>query len=335
MFRKKVETSQYGTIIVNGYALNTIDESTLENWAGDLTYVSYYTYGFNMNGTLIPINDEILIASAYNNQVAPLMVITPLNNLGEYSYDLVHTVLNSPILKDFFIDNIVNTVIDKEYYGVVFNFGYILKEDREDFVVLVSKTARRLNRKRALVLVSLLPKTTEEQPMLRGIDYQSLALGANLIEILTYDLNQYLNQPRAVAPYNLIRETLDFAITKVNPNNMLLGVLNYGYDWTLPFIEGESVAEIIPNVEALERAKRVGAEVQLDELTQSPFYKYIDDQGLEHIVWFENELSMRAKLELVNEYGLAGISIWTIMNPFPSGLKVLNELYTVFKIDLD
>ncbi|MEL7658324.1 MAG: glycoside hydrolase, partial [Bacillota bacterium] len=70
-----------------------------------------------------------------------------------------------------------------------------------------------------------------------------------------------------------------------------------------------------------------------DEVAQSPFYEYIDDQGRQHVVWFEDARSMKAKLDLVNEYDLAGIGFWTVMDPWPSGQEVLNELYTVRKVE--
>ena len=137
----------------------------------------------------------------------------------------------------------------------------------------------------------------------------------------------------AVAPLNSVRQVLDYGVSVIEPSKILMGFPNYGYDWTLPFIQGESVAENISNVEALERAALVGAEIQFDELAQSPFYEYIDEQGRQHIVWFEDARSTRAKLELVNEYGLAGISIWTIKDPFPSGQEVLRSMYTVARVE--
>ena len=75
-----------------------------------------------------------------------------------------------------------------------------------------------------------------------------------------------------------------------------MGIPNYGYDWTLPFIEGETVAENLSIPEARARATLVGAAIQYDETAQSPYYEYVDEQGRQHIVWFEYARSMWAKL---------------------------------------
>ena len=40
----------------------------------------------------------------------------------------------------------------------------------------------------------------------------------------------------------------------------------------------------------------------------------------EHIVWFENENSWRARLALAGELGLTGVGIWNIMYVFYGGI---------------
>ena len=40
----------------------------------------------------------------------------------------------------------------------------------------------------------------------------------------------------AVAPLNMVRRVVDYAVTEIDPAKINLGVPNYGYDWPLPFI---------------------------------------------------------------------------------------------------
>ncbi|MCO7121893.1 glycosyl hydrolase family 18 protein [Ihubacter massiliensis] len=136
----------------------------------------------------------------------------------------------------------------------------------------------------------------------------------------------------AVAPLNQVRRVLDYAVSEVPPDQLLMGIPNYGYDWTLPFVQGESRAEKISNDEAIARAERYGVEIFFDEQAQSPYYYYTDENGADHVVWFEDERSMQAKLALVSEYGLAGVSYWNIMDYFAAGSEVLREMYDVAKV---
>lgn len=330
-----IRASQYGSIIVNGYAYPFINQGTLEQWMPDLTYVSSFSYGFTPQGDLIQPNDARVLQTARDHGVQALLVLTPLNEQGQFSNELASQVLNNPQARNRLIENLYQTVNAKDFYGVDFDFEFVNREDADAYVTLVKDTAARLNPEGFIVTVALAPKTYAEQPGLLygGHDYAGMGQAANLVLLMTYEWGYTYGPPMAVAPINKVREVLDYGVTEISPSKILMGIPNYGYDWTLPFVRGESRAETISNVEAPARAARYGVPIQFDEVSQSPFFTYVDEQGRQHEVWFEDARSMRAKLELINEYGLAGISIWTIMNPFPSGQEVLRELYTVAKVE--
>ena len=58
----------------------------------------------------------------------------------------------------------------------------------------------------------------------------------------------------AVAPLNKVREVVEYALTKIPSEKIHLGIPNYGYDWTLPFVQGTSKAVTIGNVQAVQIA---------------------------------------------------------------------------------
>lgn len=327
MSRNNVQVSQLRTIIVNGYATADITSDALARWADTLTYVSYYSYGFNRNGELIPINDAALIQDAYNLEIAPLMVLTPIDGSGAYSYELLKVLFTDPAMRDRMINNIATIVSEKRYYGVVFNFGYIAPEDKDQFIITVSKTSARLNARGNLVIVSIVPGINDQ-----GIDYDALGKAANLVELRTFQWEGVYNPPAAVISVDKLEEMLATIITRIDPHKVLMGLPNYGLEWVLPHVPGETAAQIISNIEAMEKAEQFNAEIQFDEIAQAPFYRYTNGRGFLHEVWFEDIRSMSAKLELVDQFDLAGIGIWTIMNPFPVGIQMINEMFTVYQV---
>ena len=133
----------------------------------------------------------------------------------------------------------------------------------------------------------------------------------------------------AVAPIQNVRRVLDYAVTQIDSNKILLGIPNYGYDWPLPYVKGSTKARSISNVEAVQLAVRTGATIQYDETAQSPWFSYMDAQGQAHEVWFEDARSIRAKLLLPKEYGLKGVGYWNLMREFPQNWSVLNSMYDV------
>ena len=118
-----------------------------------------------------------------------------------------------------------------------------------------------------------------------------------------------------VAAIHKVREVLDYAVTEIPRNKINMGIPNYGYDWPLPYVKGESKAQTIGNVEAVQIAIQNHAEIFYDEIAQTPYFRY-EKNGVGHEVWFEDARSILAKLKLVDEYQIHGIGYWQIMQLF-------------------
>ncbi len=330
-----IRASQYGTMIVIGYAYPFINQGTLEQWLPDLTYVYSFSYGITPEGGLIPLGDDRVRETAKAHGVQTLMVLTPMNAEGQFSTELASQVLNNPAARAQLVENILAELEKKDYYGIDFDFEFINRPDRDLYTGLIAQTAERVRPAGFIVTAPVAPKTSADQPGLLygGHDYAGIGSVADLVMLMTYEWGYTFGPPMAVAPIDKVRQVVDFAVTQIPRSKILLGIPNYGYDWTLPFVEGQSMAENISIPEAMARAERVGATIQYDETAQSPYYEYTDAQGRQHIVWYEDARSIRAKLQLVEEYGLAGVGFWTIMDPWPSGQEVLREMFTVAKVE--
>lgn len=132
----------------------------------------------------------------------------------------------------------------------------------------------------------------------------------------------------AVAPLSEVRRVVEYALTEFSPNQLYLGIPNYGYDWTLPYRDGGR-AKSLNNVEAVRLAWDRRAAIRYDEQTQTPWFRYVDDQGSEHEVWFEDARSIQAKLNLAFDFGLYGVGYWNLDRPFPQNWVVLNAMANI------
>ena len=135
--------------------------------------------------------------------------------------------------------------------------------------------------------------------------------------------------PLAVSPINEVRRVLEYAVTAIPPEKILMGMPNYGYDWTLPYMRG-TAAQNIGLAQALELAQRYGAEIQYDELSQTPYFNYTAD-GQQHVVWFDDPRSIDAKLGLVDEFDLAGVSWWTVNSCYLPAWLVTQSSFEIVK----
>ncbi len=328
------EKLQKETILVNGYAYPSISQETLGLWLPDLTFVSAFSYGFTAAGQLVDLQDDNIVGPARAAGVEPLMVLTSIDSKGAFNNEQTKVLLENPQAQEQLIESILANIKAKGMFGVDFDFEFIFAENRDQYTELVRKTRERLNEEGYLVTTALAPKTSKDQKGLlyQGHDYYGMGQAANLVMLMTYEWGYTYGPPMAIAPLNQVRRVIEYGVSEIPPDQILMGIPNYGYDWKLPFIRGESRAEMISNDEAAARAARYGAEIQFDEQAASPYYYYTDENGIDRVVWFEDARSLRAKLALVSEFGLAGVSYWNIMNFFPAGAQILRDMYQIAKV---
>lgn len=327
------QATKLGTIEVNGYSFTNIDMEVLRKTLPYLTYLSIFSHEVRADGSLTPINDEPLIEAARAANVAPLMVITNLEPGGGFSSDIARSVLTNMENQNNLVDNILQNLEAKNYYGLDIDFEYVYPEDREAYNNFLRRMTETLNPLGYTVTTALAPKIAAAQPGLlyEAHDYPVHGALANHVILMTYEWGYTFGPAMAVAPVNEVRRVLNYAVTAIPSEKILMGIPNYGYDWTLPFEPGTR-ARALSNVGAVDLAREVGANIQYDTTAESPFFRYYDAEGRQHEVWFEDARSIEAKLNLVNEYDLGGVSYWTIGRFFPQNWLVLNAMYDVRKV---
>lgn len=323
------------SITVNGYAYPFINENILEETLPYLTYLSIFSYGFTAEGALIPplIDPQFMIDASNENNTSPILTLTPLDESGRFNNNLISSVVRNDDIQLILIDAILAELNSKGYAGVDVDFEYILSEDRDYFTTFVARMTNILNESGYTVSVALAPKTSADQQGLlyEGKDYAGLGAAANSVLLMTYEWGYTYSIPMAVAPINKVRQVIEYAITEIPSAKIDMGIPNYGYDWPLPYEKGVTRARTIGNIEAVNIAVRYGAVIQYDEIAQTPYFNYTDEQQTEHEVWFEDVRSMQAKFGLISEYNLRGAGYWQIMRLFRANWLLLSDTYRIIK----
>lgn len=320
--------------VIRGFAYPFISRYVLSQSLPALSELAIFSYGFTTDGNLVhPIlDDSELIQMAYSYGVKPILTLTPLGPDGRFSNELISAVINDETATDYLINNLLYVMELKGYLGLDIDFEYIKAEDRQAFVNFVALTTDRMNAVGYTVSVDLAPKisATQQGLLYEGKDYRALGAVANSVLVMTYEWGYTYGPPMAVAPINKVRQVLDYAVTEIPPEKINMGIPNYGYDWPLPYERGVTKARTIGNVEAVQTAIQYGAEIFYDEVAQTPYFNYVDN-GVEHEVWFEDARSIQAKMELVYEYTLRGISYWQIMQLFRVNWLLVENNFLVVK----
>lgn len=329
-----VAGAKLGTIYVNGYALVPgISSNVLASTLPHLTYVSPFSYQVKAEGSLTPLEDNSVIQAARQQNVAPMMVITNIKPGSGFDSDLAHTILTDEGVQNTLLQNVTSTMRSKNYFGLNIDFEYIFPNDREAYNSFLRKVTETLHPLGYIVTTALAPKISGDQQGLlyEAHDYAVHGELADFVILMTYEWGYLRGPAQAVAPANKVEQVLQYAVSVIPSNKILMGMPNYGYDWTLPFVQG-STARPVTNQEAVNLASRVGARIWFDMTAQAPYFRYYDPQGREHVVWFDDARSIQARLKFVNKYNLGGVSYWTINNFFPQNWMVLDSMYNVKKV---
>lgn len=183
-------------------------------------------------------------------------------------------------------------------------------------------------------LVALAPKTSGDMKGLlyEAHDYPAIGKLTDDVLFMTYEWGYLYGPPMATSPIDRVSKVVDYGVSTIDPNQILLGVPNYAYDWTLPFVKGQSRAETISNQEAIRRAAEYRVDIIFNRESQSPYYFYTNDNSQTHVVWFDDVRSMDAKMRLIPKYGLDGAGVWQIMNYFPGLWNVVGAHFIVEKV---
>ena len=315
-----------GCLAVNGYAYPYIQRDLLRSILPYLSQLTPFSYRFE-GSRLIPLQDEALVSAALQSRTAPLLCLANLDAQEQFSSELVHQLLSSEIQQQSLIAELMEAVDRRGYQGIDVDFEYVPAEDARAYARFLAQLRQALHSRRLPLSAALAAKTSANQPgrLYEGIDYHLIAQAVDFALLMTYDWGYLSGPPMAVAPLPQVRKVVEYALTEFSPEQLYLGIPNYGYNWPLPFREGNRAVSV-NNVEAVRLAWNRHAAIRYDETAQAPWLRYVDEQGAEHEVWFEDARSIQAKLNLALEYGLYGVGYWNLDRPFPQNWVVLNSM---------
>ncbi len=321
------------SVTVNGYAYPFISPYVLSQTLPFLTFLSVFSYGFTEDGQLLApqADDAWMLEAAAQYAVRPILTLTPFGPEGLFSNYLIHQIVTRPASRSVLISQLLDTMNEKGYTGVDIDFEYILAEDRDLFTGFVREVTNAMHAAGFTCSVALAPKTSAGQQGLlyEGKDYGALGAIADSVLLMTYEWGYTYGPPMAVAPLNMVRRVVEYALTEIPAAKIDLGIPNYGYDWPLPYQQGITAARTIGNVEAVQIALDYNAVIEFDETARSPFFRYTAEDGTVHEVWFEDVRSLSAKFDLVEQYSLRGMGYWQIMRWFRANWLLLSERFVI------
>ncbi|MDY2575565.1 MAG: glycosyl hydrolase family 18 protein, partial [Bacilli bacterium] len=258
-----------------------------------------------------------------------MLVVANIKESGGFSTSLASKILNNQNAINTLINDINNTIKEKNYHALCIDFEYVNEDEKNLYTEFIKKVKEGIKDKK--LFVALAPKNSDEQKGLlyTAHDYFSLGKIVDYVILMTYEWGYTFGEPMPVAPLDQVRRVIRYAKSKIDESKIIMGVPNYGYDWTLPYQKG-SKAESIANVDAINLAKKYNVEIKYDSQSQTPYFNYKKDGKL-HVVHFDDACSINAKINLAIDENIKGLSIWTVTTYFPQLILLIDYYFNIEK----
>ncbi|WP_264990186.1 glycoside hydrolase family 18 protein [Lysinibacillus piscis] len=298
-----------------------------------LTYLALFSYEAKRDGTLkVPPSQGVAKIMSDTGAVIA-MVVSNLENFS-FSGELARDIFQSRAVQDILFDNIVEEAKRLGHVrDIHFDFESLPPDQRQAYNRFLKRAVERFHPEGFTVSTALAPKTKDDTTgqWTGAHDYKAHGEIVDFVLLMTYEWGYSAGPPMAVSPLPEVEAVVKYAVSEIPPHKILLGQNLYGYDWTLPFVQGGPIAEAVSPQRAIEIAKKYHAAIQYDERAQAPFFEYYDEQGRAHIVWFEDARSIQAKFNLIKRYQLRGIGYWKLGLPFPQNWLLLGANFDIAK----
>lgn len=154
-------------------------------------------------------------------------------------------------------------------------------------------------------------------------DYTGLAKYSDYLMFMSYDEHYQNGKPGPVSSLSFSRKTIENALKKVPKDKIVLGIPFYGRIWKNNSDDFQGNGVSIKQIEEL--IKTYKGVVSFDDKSKSPYAVItISEKDSKpkvygdtlttgtYTIWFENEESIKRKLELVQQFDIKGTGSWSL-----------------------
>jgi spore germination protein len=231
-------------------------------------------------------------------QLMPLVV-----NAGATSAFLLHAGACTAGPCANAVANLAAIVKKNNYDGLNIDFEQLRTGARAGLVAFVNQLHLRLRAMGKPLTVDVIPAGSRRQAD-GPYNFPALARDSDDIVLMTYDHHDDTSKPGAIAPMSWVRKSVNEALhLGVAPSHLVLGLADYGYDWTVPGGHGKTIG--LKQVDALIAREHITVSRTADG---SPHFAYA---GGKHVVWYEDQVSILPKIRLARQDHLEALALWT------------------------
>jgi peptidoglycan-N-acetylglucosamine deacetylase len=273
----------------------------------------------NLQGPDMALHSEMnALAVDAINQIRPGIPVLPtIQNSVEGSWDSagLARLLADPARRAARMQEIIAFLEANKMQGLTVDFESVPKTAQKDLLAFLGELSAEFD-KRDWVLLVCLPFDDPDW------DYKAYADAVDYVVLMAYDEHWEEGSPGAVASQDWFERTLDKRMKELDPDQTILAIGNYGYDWG-----GGKQAEDVSYQEAIRTAQESQADIDFDADAENPHFSYEDEDGKKHHVWFLDGVTAFNQIHAADIYKPFGYVLWRLGSEDPSIWSVLGRNY--------
>jgi len=298
--------------VVFGFYVNW-DQSSMVSLRLHLSHLTHLVPEWlilrNAKGDLDDQSDPTAIAIAAQAKLPILALVT--NYRDGWQPGDVRKILHDADARADLVDNIYGNLTEHHFAGVNIDFEELTPRDRQPLVAFMRQLRAKLQ-PAGLLLTESVPI---EDP---AYDLKLLAEIDDYLVPMVYDEHYQSGEPGPVASEAWFQKQIDRLGQIAPAEKMVIGVGNYGYDWT---IGGTGSAETKFG-EVMSQAAANHSAVEWNASMANPVYRY-QAGGRQHEVWFLDAVTALNQVRGAAAGGFRGVALWRLGAEDPDLWKVL------------
>jgi len=187
----------------------------------------------------------------------------------------------------------------KDYAGIQIDFESLEADDREALLAFMSTLRARLAD--AMLTIAVPAKTSPSGKP--AYDYAALAGICDRVFIMAYDQHWETSSPGPIASLSWCETVAARGIEEVPRERLVMGLPLYGRAW-----QTRKINRALTWKDAEELSRRAGGARRKED--HGACFEYTEPVTVK--VYYEDPISIRAKLRLYHSYGIPAVAFWRI-----------------------
>jgi spore germination protein len=290
-------------------------ESLFTNYAS-IDILAPQSYSFNENSELEGSIPEDVLSFAQSKKIRVMPLVTNAN-FGQKS---LASVLNSTKNQKSAIKQMIDEAKRNDYIGWQIDFEQIGFEYKDKFSEFVERASRDFHKKGLILSVAVIAKISDTpsdykntlwNDLIGAYDYKRIGDASDFVSIMSYDAP---DSKGAVAPYPWLIKVIDYSIKYIPSHKISLGIPLYYWKWD----DERGKITGIGGFEGLKIAlSTYKPKLGYSDVDKAPYMKYKRNKK-SNTIWYENEVSIKEKINLIDKYKLNGFSAWALGLELPA-----------------